>query len=273
MRREAVFAKQGWYPYDADEAREALADFLKKPESDSNIATDAVAVVSPHAGWAYSGGVAGELFAGLNVPDRVIVLCPMHRSGGERIAVWPEGSWETPLGDMPVDEEFTREIIREFPAAAEDYEGHMSEHAVEIQLPFIKARNKDAKIIPIRLGRLGYKEIIAFGQILAKLIEKDSCKTLIVASSDMSHEGNLEIVAQNDEAATEQLLAMDLLGFLDVVEEKRISMCGYIPAAVAMSAAAELGAVKALKVAYTNSAEISGRTDYVVGYLGLRFDA
>lgn len=268
MRREAIFGKQGWYPDQAGSANEQLELCLKADEAPS----PALAVISPHAGWAFSGATAGRLYAGLEVPGRVLVLCPMHRATGERVALWPSGEWETPIGDMAVDEEFGEQLKNNCSLVQDDFEGHLLEHAIEIQLPFIKARNAESCIVPIRLGHLSDKECLLFAQGLQKTIEAADGPTLIVASSDMSHESDYERVKKNDALAKEKILAMDAQGLLDTVEQHSITMCGYLPATVAIMTARLLGATSAVEVAYTTSADVSGRFDYVVGYLAVRLD-
>lgn len=268
MKRQAVFAEQGWYPLDPELAKrqaEMCMDW-EKEESET------VAAMVPHAGWAYSGTTAGKLYAEIVVPDRVVIFCPMHRSGGERIALWDKGVWETPVGDVEVDEEFASALLEKSDIIKSDPGSHRLEHSIEIQLPFLKVKNEKVKIVPIRLGRLTYKECQVLAAEIAKQIEASGGKTLVLASSDMSHESEIEIVKLNDERAKEKILQMDGQGLIEIVVKHQITMCGFIPATVAIETAKILGATKALAVEHTNSAEISGRFDYVVGYLSVRFD-
>lgn len=269
MIREPVFAYQGWYPERREIAEHELSFYLKSEKEP----TPALAVVSPHAGWTFSGPTAGRLYAQIVVPDRVAVLCPMHRAGGERVAVWPKGTWRTPLGDMQIDEDFASAFIERSDLARVDYDGHKTEHAIEIQLPFLQTRNPSSRLIPIRLGYLDYEAVRKLGHDLAETIKESEGETLIVASSDMSHESDPELVELNDRIAREKVIGLDALGLMDEVEARKITMCGYLAAAVAIEAALVLGATKAEEVAYTTSAEVSGRTDYVVGYLAARIDS
>jgi len=268
MKREPVFALQGWYPADYRDAMAKLQSFVRTDRTPSA----ALGVVVPHAGWVYSGATAGKLYAEVEIPGRVIVLCPSHRGRGANIAVWASGSWETPIGEVPVDRDFAAALCQKDLRAKPDFEAHLTEHAIEIQLPFLLYRNPKVRIVPIRLGHLRYPEAAVFAQNLADLILEAPGETLLVASSDMSHEPNPDRVATNDRIARDRLLQLDALGLMDAVEEQDITMCGYLPAAVVMETAKRLGARTAREVAYTNSAEISGRTDYVVGYCAVRFD-
>lgn len=268
MFREALFARQGWYPADRREAETLLRSLVTSEVPP----TPAVAVLSPHAGWAYSGPTAGRLFAEIEVPERVILLCPMHRAGGANVSLWARGEWETPLGNLPVDEPFARALLDAFPLVREDYEGHRFEHAIEIQLPFVRWRNPGARIVPLRLGRLRPPEAADLGEALARTVLDQGGDTLIAASSDMSHESDYDLVRKNDAMARERVLAMDAPGLMETVERHDITMCGFLPAAVAIEAARRLGATRAREVTYTTSADVSGRRDYVVGYLAARFD-
>ncbi len=268
MIREAVFARQGWYPLDEAEARKALKSFLKS----DNPPRPAVAAIAPHAGWVFSGPAAGRLYAELEIPERVVLLCPTHRSPGPLAALYDRGAWETPLGPMEVDEPFAEKLAENSPLVTRDPSAHRDEHSIEIQLPFLKARNPNAKIVPIRLMHPGPAEIARLAEDLAATIREAHGETLIVASSDMSHEDDLHRLQENDRLAREKIKDFDAFGLMETVAAHGITMCGYLPAALAMQAAKHLGAVKAAEVAYTNSAEVSGRSDYVVGYLAARFD-
>ncbi len=267
MKREPIFAFQGWYPSSKEQVTRSLERYI---ESD-RLPKDALAVIVPHAGWVFSGATAGKLYGEVEVPPRVVVLCPTHHAGGGKAGIWAEGHWTTPLGDMPVDSAFCKSLLEKSEFLQEDYEGHSLEHAIEIQLPFIQFRNPNAELVPIRLGHLSLEEAREFSKTLAEAIRTDSRKTLIVASTDMSHESDPERVRTNDTLAREQVLGMNAEGLYQAVQQHSITMCGYIPTAVAIETAKLLGASRAEQVGYTTSAEVSGRTDYVVGYLAARF--
>ena len=268
MIRQPVFAHQGWYPADRALAEKQLDKYLQSEKEPS----PALAVISPHAGWVFSGPTAGRLFAEVEIPDRVVLLCPTHRGFGPKVAVWAEGLWLTPLGDAEVDADFAGSLLSNCLICKEDYDSHRDEHAIEIQLPFILARNPKARIVPLQLGRLDYADIETLAASLVKTVQDSQGGTLMVASSDMSHESDYNLVKKNDQLARERVMDLDARGLVDTVEANRITMCGYIPAAIVIEAARRLGAAKAVEVAYTTSADVSGRHDYVVGYLAARFD-
>lgn len=268
MKRSAVFARQGWYPWDEAQANRALSGYLVSEQPPA----PALAVLAPHAGWMYSGPTAGRLYAEVEVPKRVVLLCPAHQRGGPAVAVWARGEWETPLGDIPVDECFTDCFLQHTPQAVEDYDSHRTEHAIEVQLPFLKARNPELRIVPVRLGHLGVREIDQLAQSIAACILRSGEAALIVASTDMSHETSYERVQNQDARARQAVASGDYRRLVQTVETHGITMCGYIPAAVALAAARHQGGTRIREVAYATSADISGRTDYVVGYLAARID-
>ncbi len=222
-------------------------------------------ILSPHAGYVYSGAVAGATYARVDVPDRAVVLCPNHTGEGERASLWPDGGWRTPLGVVPVDPELTA-ALAECPLVARDRAAHRQEHALEVQLPFLQIRRREIAIAALCLSRLSFEDCRELGRQVARAAR--GRPALIVASSDMSHYLPLGVAREKDQRALERLLALDPRGLHEVVERERISMCGYVPAAVMLVAARELGAKEAELVRYGSSAEASGDESSVVGYAG-----
>ena len=237
----------------------------------------AIAVVSPHAGWRYSGALAGKLFAGLVVPERVLVLAPNHTGRGPRASVWPgeEGgsSWQLPGLQVPTDAPFVTALLEEAPALRADREAHEDEHAIEVLLPLLAVRQPKLRLAAVVLGGLAFKECEALGAAIARAIARMDGPTLIVASSDMSHYLADEEARATDRLALAPLAAADPRGLYDAVRTHGISMCGYIPATVALLAARALGATRARVVAYATSADAGGDRDRVVGYAAVRIDA
>ncbi len=231
----------------------------------------AVAVVSPHAGYVYSGPVAGAVFSSVVLPGLVIVLGPSHRGMQSVFAISEKGSWQTPLGEIPVQSDLAR-LIMSHSALIEEEEGaHALEHSLEVQLPFIQYFKKDFAIVPLCISfRASFEDLDELaGAVVAGLKE---CKkeALLVASTDMSHYVSQEVARQKDFLAIEKILALDARGLYDVVREEDISMCGYQPTVAAILAAKSLGAKKAELVRYQTSGEVTGDYDEVVGYAGLR---
>lgn len=233
------------------------------------VAQPAIAVMAPHAGYIYSGAIAGETFARVKVPARVVVMCPNHTGLGSRRSVWGAGTWHLPGGDVAVDEELATRF-REEADLDDDQRAHLREHAVEVQLPFLRARRRDVRVVPVVLGGLTPGACREVGEGLARTVQavgRDS--VLIVASSDMSHYVPADVARRLDALALDRVQALDAEGLYDVVTRYDISMCGFIPMTVALVAARELGATRAELVRYGNSGETSGDFAQVVGYAGI----
>lgn len=228
-------------------------------------------LMAPHAGYVYSGELAGRTWSRVHVPERVLLLCPNHTGLGSRRALWPGGAWDTPAGPVEVDADLTAALLSAGLKA--DAAAHLREHAIEVHLPFLRARNPAARIAAVCLGGLGLAECRALGEAIAAAIrgldgEDGRPGVLLAASSDMSHYVSADAAAALDRLALDRLLALDPDGLFTVVERRRISMCGVLPTTVALFAALALGATTAELVGYTNSGRVSGDDDRVVGYAG-----
>jgi hypothetical protein len=231
----------------------------------------AIAVVSPHAGYVYSGAVAGELFSSVRVPGRAVIFCPNHTGIGEDAAIMSHGAWRMPWGDVPVDEELGTRLESACPFLREDASAHSREHAIEVQLPFLHRFRPDVRIVPVALGRLSLEDCRAIGENVADAIAGDAERPLLVASSDMSHYVPDAVARTKDRLAIDRMLALDPEGLYATVRKERISMCGVLPATVVLFAARRLGATSARLIRYATSGDVSREFDQVVGYAGLAF--
>ena len=262
MLRPAIHSGT-WYPSKKSELMKYLDPAAKK--------TRAIAAVCPHAGWIYSGKTAGQVFSMAEPADIYVVIGPNHRGEGSPVSVYPEGTWETPLGELEIDAETASSIIDNSEVAAADPSAHLQEHSLEVQMPFIKLSNPSGKIVPICMYDYGANTCMDLGRAVSNAVKKKSGnkKFLIVASTDMSHYVSASYAKEIDAMAIEKILNLDPAGLLRTVVEKRMSMCGSGPVAAALWAAKELGASGAKLVNYSNSGEATGDYNEVVGYAGL----
>ena len=228
----------------------------------------ALAIVAPHAGYIYSGSIAAETWAKIDVPARVILLCPNHTGLGARRSLWSGGAWTFPGRSLDIDEELRAALARETDLEL-DTAAHLREHAIEVQLPMLAARRPDARIVPICLARQDAHECRALGEGFARAIAAVGGDVFVVASTDMSHYVPVDIAAERDGLALARVLALDPAGLHAVVERERISMCGYVPTTVALVCALARGAASATLVRYGHSGEASGDLARVVGYAGV----
>jgi len=264
MKRAPVVADR-FYPGDPDQLRQMLLGFLSGQEPQG----PALMAVSPHAGYVYSGRVAGMVLGRVELPRRVLILGPNHSGRGAKAALMSRGSWLTPLGEAPLDAELGQAITRECPWVEEDAAAHQFEHSLEVQVPFLQMRCDDLLLSALCLGWLEYDQCRELGQALARAVESLGEPVLIVASTDMSHYEPAEAAERKDRKAMERIQALDPQGLFNTVRAMNISMCGVLPTSVGLVAALELGASQAELVAYTNSGEASGDFEQVVGYAGL----
>jgi len=266
--RKAVFASDhGFYPSSRARLVEMLEEFVPgdvEPQT-------AIAVVAPHAGYVYSGPVAGAVYARVVVPDDVIVLSVNHgRSPGAEFALFDEGRWETPLGDVPVSTELVAAIAAECPMVTADPRAHALEHSGEVHLPFLKYRNEGVRLAAICIMQSRLERLEEFGQALARAVERFGRPVLLVASTDMTHFEPDAVAREKDHLVIEKILALDEAAMWETVHRHRISMCGHDPVAAGLAYAKARGATKAELVDYRTSADSPyGDRFQVVGYAGI----
>jgi len=264
LRLPAVSGR--FYPDTAQDLKSEVTGFL----SGDHDPQKAVGAVMPHAGYIYSGAIAGETTAAIRIPRDVIILGPNHTGLGAGVSVFPGGHWRMPFGDVPVNGELANQIIDESELPIPDETAHAREHSLEVILPFLYyAGGEDLSFVPITLSMMSRDECRILGETLARVIGSRDEEILLVSSSDMTHYESHDSAKAKDSDAISRILDMDPDGLLEVVSRRRITMCGIIPTAVMLYAAIALGATKAKLVRYATSGEVSGDYDQVVGYAGI----
>jgi AmmeMemoRadiSam system protein B len=266
MRRKAAVAGY-FYPGSAGELRRMLSRMILPKEKKEK----AIAVVAPHAGYVYSGPVAGAVYSSVEIPDTVVLLAPSHRPIRSTIALMKEGDWETPLGTLPVAADLAVRIMGLSKLVRDDPSAHLEEHSLEVQLPFLQFFKPEFSIVPISISYLAsFDELENLGLAVARGIRELKKEALIVASTDMSHYISREEAKEKDFLAIQKVLDLDPKGLFDVVKRKDISMCGFQPTTSALVAAKDLGAQKAELIKYATSGDQTGDYHEVVGYAGIR---
>jgi AmmeMemoRadiSam system protein B len=225
--------------------------------------------IVPHAGYMYSGHVAGAVYGALELPSRYILLGPRHYPRGERLAILSEDSWRTPLGDARIDQSLVEELKKACPLLREDRVAHQAEHSLEVQLPFMQRLAGDFSFAPIVIGTDRYDALESLGHAMAKAVRAESEAVLIVASSDMNHYESDAVTRAKDRKAIDAILRLDPRGLYDTVRRECISMCGYGPVVAMLVAASDLGAEGAELVRYATSGDINNDRESVVGYAGI----
>lgn len=255
-----------FYPGKRPELLRDLEGFV--PERAKETAT---AIVVPHAGYMYSGHVAGAVYASVDLPDRFIIMCPNHTGAGSDFDVHPEGQWLTPLGSAEVDAGMCEALLRLFPLARRDGAAHVREHALEVQIPFLQYLKGDIRFLPLCIRQQRYEYLQELATAIAQIVRSAQEKILIIASSDMTHYESQVSANRKDRMAIDRMEQMDARGLYDTVHQYDISMCGYLPATVAMLAAKELGSTEGKLIKYATSGDITRDYNSVVGYAGMLF--
>ncbi len=227
--------------------------------------------IAPHAGYIYSGPVAGRLYGHLEFPRRIVVLGPNHTGSGAAVSVAPEASWWTPLGEVPVDDALRRALIDRVAGIEAEPRAHRREHSLEVQLPFLQIRRPDLTVLPVVLMHLDLASCVALGEAIADAILAAGEPVALVASSDMTHYEPDAAARERDRLAIEAALSMDPATLYETVHRHGITMCGVVPATVMLAALRILGCERGHLVAYQTSGDASGDHSAVVGYAGICF--
>lgn len=264
MIREPAVAGR-FYPDDSALLRRQVDEFVSLRQKKIR----ALACVVPHAGYVFSGHVAGAVYGALELPLRYILLGPRHYPRGERLAILSENAWRTPLGEARVDSSLAAELKKACPLLREDEVAHETEHSLEVQLPFLQRLAGNFSFVPIVLGTDRFDAFEALGHGVAQVVRRTDESVLIVASSDMNHYESDAITRVKDRKAIDAILRLDARGLYDTVRRESISMCGYGPAVTMLVAAKELGATEAELVRYATSGDINNEREEVVGYAGI----
>lgn len=264
LRQPAVAGR--FYPDDPVELVHQIRAFVADVERTPH---PAIACMIPHAGYRYSGHVAGAVYARLKLPRRFLLIGPRHFPRGKAQAIVSEGSWRTPLGSAEIDSDLARELTRAFPSLCEDEVAHQAEHALEVQIPFLQHLGGDFRFVPIALGPVDFVQLESLGHAMAEVLRQQSDAVLMIASSDMNHYESDEITRHKDRLALERVLELDARGLFDTVRRESISMCGFGPVVSVLTAARRLGATRATLAGYATSGDVNGDRSEVVGYAGV----
>jgi len=264
MIRQPALAGQ-FYPDDPVELRRELGRLIAVQEPRQRV----LGVIAPHAGYIYSGAVAGRVYGAIEIPQTVLILGPNHHGVGARAALFPAGEWLTPLGSVPLNQKLATLIQQHAPMVEVDATAHRFEHSLEVQLPFLQYLRPDVSIVPICVGFGDLASCRVLGEGVASAIAAYGEPVLIVASSDMTHYESAAAAKRKDELAIREVLSLNPEGLLKSCREHGITMCGVIPAVIMLVAALKLGAINAKLLQYATSGDVTGDDRQVVAYAGM----
>ena len=265
MVRKPVVAGQ-FYPGRNAQLKEEVESLMKPASKKSS----AIGIVAPHAGYVYSGSVAGCVYASIReVKPTAIIIGPNHTGYGEKFSLMSTEDWATPLGQVKIDKELASQITKASRLIKEDALAHSHEHSIEVQLPFLQVLKPDIKIVPIVVAYAKAEDLTRAGEDIAEAVKASGKAVTIVASSDMTHYEIHESAKSKDSKAIDAILKLDEKELIRVVKEYDISMCGWAPTAIMLAAAKQMGAKKAELIKYQTSGDTSGDYSSVVGYAGI----
>jgi AmmeMemoRadiSam system protein B len=277
LRKPAVAGQ--FYPSDSDELSATvdrcylhpLGPGKEPPAPDQS--SRLAAVVSPHAGYVYSGPVAAHSYfhlSSLRNPDLIVVVAPNHYGIGSGVSTFQSGEWETPLGKMRVDPVASKMLVDLASMAAFDPDAQRMEHSIEVQLPFLqKIYGTSVPFLPISLL---FQDIETASVVSGALVEiVKGKKAVFVASSDLTHYEPADSAKVKDSALLERVVKMDVEGFYSTLERLEVSACGFGAIATVMDAARKLGFARGDLLKYATSGDTTGENLQVVGYGALRF--
>ncbi len=264
--RSPVVAGQ-FYPATAGELRKQIGTYVTKGATPK----DAIACLLPHAGYMYSGRVAGATLSEIKIKNNCVLLGPNHTGNGPEFSIMAEGIWQTPLGRVKINSSLSEKILECSKYIEADTLAHQFEHSLEVELPFLQYFKETFEIIPIIAASQNIEKLKEIGVAVAMAIKSLglSDSTLIIASSDMTHYEPHTLALKKDKEAINAILEMDEYKLKDAVKRLNISMCGYSPSIIMLTAAKLLGAKKSILVKYETSAVTSKDEESVVGYAGI----
>jgi len=253
-----------FYPGDATALEAEVARLMP-----ARPAGRARAVVVPHAGWMYSGAVAGETYAQVAVPRLAVLLGPNHTRLGAPGAVMAAGGWRYPGGSVPVAADLAAALLAATDLLQDDSRAHAREHALEVQLPFLHRRQPELSIVPVTLGRVDPAFCRAVGEAVGRVVAAWPEPVLVVDSTDLNHYASQTVSHRKDRLAIDAILALDPAGLWETVGTHDVSMCGLAPTQALLWAAPALGIRAARLVRYATSGDVTGDLTNVVGYAGI----
>jgi AmmeMemoRadiSam system protein B len=267
LRLPAVSGR--FYPSDPIELKALIRECSRA--DNTVMPARAKAALVPHAGYVYSGHVAGAVYARIVFPRKILILGVRHYPRGENAAILSSGAWRTPLGDAAIDEQLAEALRLSCPLLHEDSVAHSGEHSLEVQVPFLQALQPGFTFVPVALGNVRFEDLVILGEAIGRVLAASTEEILLLTTSDLNHYENDATTRFKDHMAIDRILALDARGLYDTCRNEAISMCGLGPTVAMLTALENLGSTRAELVRYATSGDVSGDFSAVVGYAGIVF--
>jgi len=262
--REPI-AVNRFYSGNPEDLKRTIVNFLKQDEEKIQVK----GLVSPHAGFMYSGAVAGATFSKIKPADVYVILGPNHTGYGTKVSISGEDSWKTPLGEVKIDDKIRETLLQSSDILKINDDAHKFEHSIEVQLPFIQMLNENFSFVPIVIKSSEKNIYKKLARALSESIKQVDKNVVIIASSDMTHYEPHETAKKKDSKVIKKMLSLDSEAVFDTVISQRITMCGYMPVTVMLASCKTLGAYEAKLIDYQTSGDVTGDKSSVVGYTGI----
>jgi MEMO1 family protein len=271
MWRRTPGVAGAFYPSDTAKLKHDIETYMENVDYDEKL-ENLTGIISPHAGYVFSGQVAAYSYAQLKDSgyEIAVVLAPSHRARFDGASVIPEGVYETPLGDVEVDDEIGNRLVK-MPGFSFVKEVHQYEHSLEVQVPFLQVVCENIKIVPVIIGCTDLDTCRSIGKLLAEILETEKRKWIIVISTDLSHYHNYEDARSIDAVFIDALTTFDENSVYSTLLSRKAQACGEGPVLTGMAASRQLGASEVKILKYANSGDTAGPRDQVVGYLSAAF--
>ena len=264
MIRKPAVAGQ-FYPGTEASLKKELARLIPKNITVKN----AFGVMLPHAGYVYSGQVAGATLSSVNISEDIIILGPNHTGYGKPFSIMSDGAWSTPLGEAKINNELAKTILDKSDLVEEDATAHIYEHSIEVELPLIQYLKNSFSFVPIAIAGADIEDYKRLGNQLSCAVSEFNKDVLLIASSDMTHYEPHDAAEKKDSMAINSILKLDIDELMGNLTKYDISMCGYAPVCVMLACAKKLGATAGKLIKYQTSGDVSGDKSSVVGYAGI----
>jgi MEMO1 family protein len=271
MARVRIAAVAGSF-YDSDpEHLRREVDFLLSENKAPKLKGLVRGLISPHAGYMYSGSVAAAAYRILKGSsyEAVILVGPSHREYFNGVTVYPGDAYQTPLGQVQINNEFRAALLMQSPIIQLSEAGHRAEHCLEVQLPFLQRVLGAFSIVPLIIGNQTKEYCLSLGNAIAAVVRKRN--VLLVASSDLSHYHPYDAAVELDERVINDVEAFDEQELMDRLVNERDEACGGCPVVAVMRASKLLGANRSQILQYSNSGDATGDKSAVVGYCSAAF--
>lgn len=242
------------------------------PSEEKKTESRVVALISPHAGYVYSGPVASHgylLLSRAPKPSTVVVVGPNHQGIGTEVSIYPEGTWVTPLGGVEVDRDASYSLAQTSDVFSLDEASHRHEHSIEVQLPFLQYVLGSFRLVAVSMLDQSKNTSMKVGKALAGLARRSS--VTVVASSDLTHYEPASTASEKDQELLSRITSLDVDELYTVLSGRRITACGFGPMACSMVVAKEMGAAEGRLLKYASSGDVTGDRGAVVGYASVGF--